>query len=261
MSNIITQVNTLKEFSKTHYTTLILEHQLNTLITPPNFDISIKKDGPILIYNIQLPVDFDYTNKALTYIIEHYKTEAVYAALCLSCLLPTDKTCVSISSYFMFPQVEWYVKETDTDEVIASSDNAIYLGGQYNFLNPKKAVNFSGDNKSYMDCDLIGGSLGANTLTWWTTDSKNTVTCLVTETPQKFIYYGREFILGFAFTPLCAFYTLSDIELIVDKSLMSKTSLFGFIENKNLIEPKLSYGYLLDRANHPKFALLGEINA
>src|ERR1017187_5286054 len=105
-------IELLKEFSKTHYTTLILERSLDFLITVPTFDISTKKDGPILIYNIQLPLDFNYAALSVTKLMSFYKIESIYAALCLSCLLPMDKTCENLANYNIFPQVEWYVKET-----------------------------------------------------------------------------------------------------------------------------------------------------
>ena len=256
MSNIteIVQKEVI-EFSKNHYTTIILDPKLvdilQALVVVDTQNITIRRENNTVFYDVVLnEIDIDVIRYPCA-----YKVSSIYAAECLRCLLG-EQSCSYLADFLIFPQVEWYVKNKTTNEVVDMSNPFMFNGGHYCLMNPRKFTTF-GDILTYKESNHIYTSR---------TNKTPTFSCLYRETlsPNVVSIYGKQW---YSHSPLYLFYGLCDREFTIKKSVkeLSYMPIHSLLfESKSpYIKQDIThicntYEYITDKHGTPKIALLGE---
>ena len=134
----------IHQFFSSHYTTIIFDSLFEPSVNKlplafpnaTNINIVRRVENNTVFYDVASSIgQFDIDAFVLNNNLYHYTNAAIYAAYCLRMLLG-DRRVTEFSVNPILPQVEWYVKENETNKVVATSAIQTYIGSPYRYANP-----------------------------------------------------------------------------------------------------------------------------
>ena len=144
-------------------------------------------------------------NRFLIALPLEYKESSICAAMALHKMLG-DIPLFYLEDKLIFPQVEWYVKNKETKEIVDMSNVLTYFGGPLCYPNPKKFISDTRDSGFYLsttplaEYSMRNSKLGGPVFKLFTN-----------HTQKGKIFYGRDATED---TPLYLFYSLCDRSLV-----------------------------------------------
>lgn len=244
--DFITNMEKVKEFALTHYMTVILESNIQVYDRLNINGITKKlyiKEG-VRHYDIELAPNSNYSPllRFLSLSQEmNTSVEYLFSYFCMAVLFYDKKVYDIAANTYTIPNIEWYVKDKLTNNVIISSDNHLFVGSEYALCNTDM-FSFTNDIRSIPAHFHFKRRFNP---------------VIIQETQTMSRLYGN---MRDGEDLVSVFLTLSSVELIVDVSKIYTTDTFIEIIPKSHSKEGLqfkSYGYLTDKENKLKISLIG----
>lgn len=239
MFNSQDTVKEVMEFANNHHTIIFLSPSLHSKVFSSEY-VEIKLKDNTQFYEISLPSHFSYESEIRQEWIKYnYEPAKIYAALCLQCLFKKTSVYFIINSDGSLPQIEWYVKNNNSNDIVESSHTHIYVGGDYFASNSCHICFYNSDT-------IIAKS-----------ESKTNFRLLTTKTGGNLVT-----LYGYSIKEINEIYTLplSEIELQIQKNTYPPFCKLNLKGTRALYLDR--YDFLTNKLDKLKYYLIGvnEIN-